>query len=115
MHHRLDCRAKVKSGSSTPVSLTTPHASQRSISIEARTIALLILAPFALFFMYSIIHEFRRYKNEGRAKYGLVHDEETGTTHVTGIGDEDGYDPTEFDPGDYNERESTDAADDDKA
>ncbi len=80
--------------------------------MEARLIALVILAPFALFFIYSIIHEYRRYRTEGRATYGLVYDEESGTTHVTGIGDEEGYDPEEFDPGDHNERQLRDESDD---
>ena len=80
--------------------------------MEARLIALTMLAPFALLFIYLGVQEFQRYKSEGRAKYGLVYDEETGTTHVTGIAEyEDGYDPNEFDPGDHNER----AADDGKA
>jgi len=79
--------------------------------MEARTIALMILAPFALFFIYAIIHEYRRYRSEGSATYGLVYDEESGTTHVTGIVDgEEGYDPEDFDPGDHNERQSRDEA-----
>lgn len=77
--------------------------------MEARSIALMILAPFALLFIYAIIHEYRRYRSEGSATYGLVYDEETGTTHVTGIAEgEEGYDPEGFDPGDHNERQSTD-------
>jgi hypothetical protein len=65
-------------------------------------IAILLVVPFTLVFIYAGIHEYRRYKSEGRAKYGLVYDEETGTTHVTGIAeDQDGYDPDEFDPSDY--------------
>lgn len=84
-----------------------------SAAIEARLIALVILAPFALFFIYAIIHELRRYSSEGSATYGLVYDEKTGTTHVTGIAeDEEGYDPEEFDPGDHNEGQSRDKADD---
>ena len=81
--------------------------------MEARMIALAILAPFALFFVYAIIHELRRYRSEGSATYGLVYDEETGTTHVTGIAeDEEAYDPDEFDPGDHNDRLIRDEADD---
>ena len=81
--------------------------------MEARLIAITILVPFALFFIYSGISEFRRYKSEGRAKYGLVYDEETGTTHVSGIAeDEDGYDHTEFDPADHNERNTSSETDD---
>jgi hypothetical protein len=84
--------------------------------MEARLIAIMLLVPFALLFIYSGIHEYRRYKSEGRAKYGLSYDEETGTTHVTGIAeDEDGYDPTDFDPADHNEREIRSEAGDDRA
>lgn len=84
--------------------------------MEARLIAIMLLVPFALLFIYSGIHEYRRYKSEGRAKYGLSYDEETGTTHVTGIAeDEDGYDPTDFDPADHNEREIRGETDDDSA
>ncbi|WP_340159583.1 hypothetical protein [uncultured Hoeflea sp.] len=75
--------------------------------MEARTLALMMLAPFALLFIYLGFREYQRYRSEGRAKYGLVYDEETGTTHVTGIAEnDDGYDPNEFDPGDYNDREA---------
>lgn len=73
--------------------------------MQAQVIALLLVVPFTLVFIYAGIHEYRRYKSEGRAKYGLVYDEETGTTHVTGIPeDEDGFDPLEFDPSDHNEQ-----------
>lgn len=82
--------------------------------MTAELIAILILVPFMLLFIYAGISEYRRYKSEGRAKYGLVYDEETGTTHVTGIAqDEEGYDPSEFDPGDRNEREAQSETDDD--
>ncbi|MCR8826453.1 hypothetical protein [Pseudosulfitobacter koreensis] len=71
--------------------------------MTAQVIALLIILPFVAAFIYAGIHEYLRYKSEGRATYGLVYDEETGTTHVTGIAeDEDAYDPEEFDPNDYN-------------
>jgi len=84
--------------------------------MEARLIAIMFLVPFALLFIYSGIHEYRRYKSEGRAKYGLSYDEETGTTHVTGIAEgEDGYDPDDFDPADHNEREISGETDDDRA
>ncbi len=84
--------------------------------MEARLIAITLLAPFALLFIYLGIQEYQRYKTEGRAKYGLVYDEETGTTHVTGIAeDEAGYDPNEFDPGDHNERKIKDETDGDRA
>ena len=77
--------------------------------MDARLIALVILLPFAVLFIYSGLHEYQRYKTEGRAKYGLAYDEESGTTHVTAIGeDEEGYDPNEFDPGDYSERDTDD-------
>lgn len=73
------------------------------------TIAALILLPFAVAFIYAAIHEYRRYKTEGRASYGLVYDEETGTTHVTGIADhEESYDPDDFDPGAANTRDTDD-------
>lgn len=78
-------------------------------------IAAAILLPFTFAFIYAGIHEYRRYKSEGRASYGLVYNEETGTTHVTGIGDdEDPYDPDDFDPSDYNSATSEDDQDADK-
>lgn len=84
--------------------------------MEAQLIALLILLPFAAVFIYAGVHEYRRYKSEGLAKYGLVFDEETGTTHVTGIAeDEEGYDPDEFDPGDHNVSEIEDETDENRA
>ena len=71
--------------------------------MDVKLISMLILLPFALVFIYAGIHEYRRYKSHGRANYGLIYDEETGTTHVGGIGeDEEGYDPDEFDPSDHN-------------
>ncbi|MDA7426930.1 hypothetical protein PGB28_00565 [Primorskyibacter aestuariivivens] len=74
--------------------------------MEPRLIAALILAPFALAFLYSAIHELVRYRSEGRAEYGLSYDEETGTTHVTAIGEEtEAYDLDDFDPGDYRDPE----------
>ncbi len=84
--------------------------------MEIQMIAILLVVPFTLVFIYAGIHEYRRYKSEGRAKYGLVYDEETGTTHVTGIAkDEDGYDPIEFDPSDQNKKEIDNEAEDGKA
>ena len=72
--------------------------------MEAQIIAAVILVPFALAFLYAGIHEFRRFKAEGRASYGLVYDEETGTTHVTGIDEHaESYDPDTYDPNDYND------------
>lgn len=79
----------------------------------AELLAIAILLPFMLFFIYAGLREFQRYKSEGRAKYGLVYDEETGTTHVTGIAQDDtGYDPDEFDPSVHNERDTQSETDD---
>lgn len=84
--------------------------------MEARLIAALILTPFALAFIYAGIHEYLRYKSEGRASYGLAYDEETGTTHVTGIGEDDeAYDPEEYDPGKFNDPDVRRDDGDDKA
>lgn len=67
-------------------------------------IAFLILLPFAIAFVSAGIHEYLRYKSEGRATYGLVYDDESGTTHVTGIAEGDeAYDPGGFDPAEYND------------
>lgn len=33
-----------------------------------------ILFPFILVFTYAGVHEYKRYKSEGRATYGLVYD-----------------------------------------
>ena len=82
----------------------------------AHLIAIVIVTPFTLVFIYAGIHEYQRYRSEGRANYGLVYDEETGTTHVTGISeDQNGYDPNEFNPSDHNERENRSETDDDRA
>ncbi len=79
-------------------------------------IAILLVVPFLLIFIYAGIHEYRRYKSKGSAKYGLSYDEETGTTHVTGIAeDEEGYDPEDFDPSNYKDREIRNEGDDDRA
>ena len=75
--------------------------------MEARLIAALVLLPFVVAFLYAGIHEYLRYKSEGSADYGLVYDEETGTTHVTAIPeDEESYDPEDFDPNEYNDPET---------
>lgn len=75
--------------------------------MEARWIGVLILSPFVAAIIYAGVHEFRRYRSEGPAKYGLVYDEETGTTHVTGIAEDDeAYDPEDFDPNDYNRQQA---------
>ncbi|MDD9727416.1 hypothetical protein PVV74_18310 [Roseovarius sp. SK2] len=81
--------------------------------MSAQLVAALIVSPFALAFVYAGYHEYSRYKSEGRATYGLAYDEESGTTHVTGIGeDETAYDPEEFDPSNYND---PDIKEDDRA
>lgn len=70
-------------------------------------LVLLILSPFVVTFVYAGIHELLRLRSEGRATYGLVFDEETGTSYVTGIGEgEEAFDPEDFDPSDYNEPEA---------
>ena len=75
--------------------------------METRLLAALILSPFVAAIIYAGIHEYRRYRSEGPATYGLVYDEKTGTTHVTGIGeDQDSYDPEDFDPSNYTKPES---------
>ncbi|WP_420821285.1 hypothetical protein [Pseudooceanicola onchidii] len=79
-------------------------------------IAAVILTPFALAFVYAGIHEYLRYKSDGRATYGLVYDEDTGTTHVTGIGEDDtAYDPDDYDPASYNDPDIATDPDADKA
>ncbi|MGR3321389.1 MAG: hypothetical protein ACU0DK_05605 [Pseudooceanicola sp.] len=84
--------------------------------MDAQVIAILILLPFGLAFVYAGIHEYRRYKSDGRANYGLVYDEESGTTHVTAIGeDQEPYDPEDYDPSEYNDREIRDSSDEDKS
>jgi hypothetical protein len=73
----------------------------------AQSIAILILLPFASVFVYAGVHEYQRYRSEGSAKYGLVYDPESGTTHVSGIAeDDDGYDPDGFDPSENRDRVS---------
>jgi hypothetical protein len=74
--------------------------------MATKLIAILIISPFVAAFIYAGIHEYRRYKNQGPATYGLVHDEETGTTHLTAIAEgEEAYDPEDYNPSDYNQRE----------
>jgi len=83
--------------------------------MEAQVIALILILPFILAFIYAGIHEYRRYKSEGRASYGLVYDEETGTTHVTGISeDQEAYDPEDFDPNNYQAGENAGNEDEEK-
>ncbi|PFG63428.1 hypothetical protein AXZ77_2035 [Thioclava sp. ES.031] len=79
-------------------------------------LAALILLPFLFIAIYAGIHEFLRYKSQGRANYGLIFDEETGTSYVTGIDDaEEGFDPEDFDPNDYNDPEVGGATDESKS
>jgi len=81
--------------------------------MTAQLVAALIVSPFALAFVYAAYHEYSRYKSEGRATYGLAYDEESGTTHVTGIGeDEEAYDHNDFDPNDYNDPDIKNTTDD---
>ncbi len=83
--------------------------------MEPQLIAALILLPITIVFVYAGIHEYRRYKSEGKATYGLVYNEETGTTHVSGIAeDEEAFDPGDFDPSDYNDPETKSDSDRDK-
>lgn len=80
--------------------------------MEPQLIALLILLPFIFVFVYAGIQEYRRYKSQGRATYGLVYDEETGATHVTEIPEgEEGYNPDDFDPSAANSPEDADDPD----
>ena len=70
--------------------------------MQPQAIAAIVLSPFALAFCYAAVHEYLRYRSDGSANYGLVYDEETGTTHVGGIAeDQEAYDPEDFDPSDY--------------
>ncbi len=75
----------------------------------------MILLPFVFVALYAGIHEFLRFRSEGRANYGLIFDEETGTSYVTGIAEEeDAFDPEDFDPNDYNDPEITGETDESK-
>ncbi|MFX0547581.1 hypothetical protein ACEWPL_018850 [Roseovarius sp. S1116L3] len=81
--------------------------------MTGQIIAMILLTPFALAFIYAGIHEYLRHRSGDGASYGLVYDETTGTTHISGLAeDEDPYDPDEFDPNDHNWPEG---ADDDKS
>ncbi|MPQ95914.1 hypothetical protein F8R15_19105 [Thioclava sp. JE_KL1] len=74
--------------------------------MSAQILAAVILLPFLFVALYAGIHEFLRFRSEGRANYGLIFDEETGTSYVTGIAEEeDAFDPDDFDPNDYNDPE----------
>jgi hypothetical protein len=82
--------------------------------MEARLIAGVILLPFVAAFIYAGIHEYRRFKSEGPSDYGLVYDEETGTTHVATLEDgSESFDVEEFDPSNFKDPEVDDASDDD--
>ncbi|WP_348638853.1 hypothetical protein [Thioclava sp. F36-7] len=75
----------------------------------------MILLPFLFVALYAGIHEFLRFRSEGRANYGLIFDEETGTSYVTGIAEEeDAFDPDDFDPNDYNDPEVAGETDESK-
>uniref|UniRef100_UPI003B525D6B hypothetical protein n=1 Tax=Roseovarius indicus TaxID=540747 RepID=UPI003B525D6B len=83
--------------------------------MNPQIIASLILLPFVVAFVYAGIHEYLRYRTEGPANYGLVYDEETGTTHVGGIAeDEEAFDPEEFDPNGYSDPEIADEGEEKK-
>lgn len=74
--------------------------------MTAQVITAVLILPFAAAFIYAGVHEYLRYKSDGRATYGLVYDEDTGTTHVTGIPeDEEAFDPEDFDPSNYRDLE----------
>ncbi len=81
--------------------------------MSADLIAILIMLPVTVVVIFACVHEYRRYKSEGRATYGLAYDESTGTTYLTGIGEDDeAYDPEDFDPAGYDEaREAAEASD----
>ena len=84
--------------------------------MSAQVIAALILLPFTFAFVYAGIHEYLRFKSQGKATYGLVYDEDTGTTHVTGISEgEEAYNPEDFDPSDANDLDRTKALDTDQS
>ncbi|OOY30867.1 hypothetical protein BMI88_14345 [Thioclava sp. F36-6] len=83
--------------------------------MSAQILAAVILLPFVFVALYAGIHEFLRFRSEGRANYGLIFDEETGTSYVTGIAEEeDAFDPDDFDPNDYNESEVAEETDESK-
>ena len=74
--------------------------------MTAQVITAVLILPFAAAFIYAGVHEYLRYKSDGRATYGLVYDEDTGTTHGTGIPeDEEAFDPDDFDPNTYRDLE----------
>jgi hypothetical protein len=93
--------------SQAPAPALTIHLSEQPAKdplMQSQLIAILILLPITVVILLAGIHEFRRYKSEGRANYGLAYDEKTGTTYVTGIADdEEAFDPEDFDPSSYDE------------
>lgn len=73
--------------------------------MDTRLIAGLILSPFLVVFVYATWSELMRWKSEGRAQYGLTYDEETGTSHVIALDEDDeGFDPETYDPDTANEQ-----------
>ncbi|TMV93331.1 hypothetical protein FGG78_06005 [Thioclava sp. BHET1] len=75
--------------------------------MNAQLLAALILLPFLFVALYAGIHEYLRFRSEGSSNYGLIFDEETGTSYVTSIADaEESFDPEDFNPNDYNDTET---------
>ncbi len=100
----------------TPVMSACSEQTEKERAIEAQVIAIIIVLPFALAFIYAGVHEYMRFKSDGRANYGLVYNEETGTTHITGIPeDEEAFDPDEFDPNNYRDLELRRGTDDERS
>lgn len=62
--------------------------------MASHPLALLLLTPFVVIFVYAGWHEWRRARVDGHSNYGLAYDPETETTHVTLLdAGEAGYDP----------------------
>ncbi|MDZ7708906.1 MAG: hypothetical protein U5K36_01330 [Roseovarius sp.] len=63
--------------------------------MTASSLALVILTPFVVIFVYSGWHEWKRARDsDGPDNYGLAYDPETDSTHVTLLDEgETGYDP----------------------
>lgn len=62
--------------------------------MEPRLLIALMILPFAVIFGSCMWHELRRFRQQGRAAYGLSYDEETDSTHVVLLSDDEtGYDP----------------------
>ena len=78
--------------------------------MDARLLAAIILSPFIIVFFYAVFHELRRYKSEGRSQYGLTFNEETGTSHVGALAeDQSAFDPDTYDPSEYNDPDLADS------